>query len=103
MSAENRAIHPLEGAHAMDLLLVLYEQTNKGKGPPMQKMILNHFITRSSGAIKDRIDELEGLGLITEELPSKPTLPHQISLTPRGREVAEHLAAIKDILQGSKN
>lgn len=97
MVSSNQYVFQLENTHAIRLLLVLRREENNGK-IGINKKILTQLITTSSQSIKDRIDELSDIGLITVEEKKEHPRPHMVYLTPRGREVAEKLAEIEEIL-----
>lgn len=85
----------LEVTHAVTVLLVLMDEG------PMIKSVLSQKITTNNQSIQKRIKELVDNGLISETVEDEHPYRHRIELTPRGHAVAEHLAAIEEILRES--
>ena len=83
----------LERTHAVTILLVLLRDGE------MNKSILTSKITTNNQSIKSRVDELIRSVLISETVADKHPYPHSIDLTPLGREVAEHLQTIEELMQ----
>lgn len=82
----------LEYAHA---LKVLYALQNEG---PTAKSVLYSMISTNGGTVKDRVVALSNEGLVEEGPMDKP--PYRgLYLTERGKEVAEHVTAIEQILK----
>ena len=63
------------------------------------KGILASKIAKSAGTVIDRIDELQTMGLVIETKEDKRPFRKFVELTPKGREVAERLAEIEDLLK----
>jgi DNA-binding HxlR family transcriptional regulator len=83
----------LEKTHAMTIPIVLMD------GGSMKKTVLYQHIARNTKAIADRLHELEEVSLLTITKSEEHPFPQIVELTPRGHRVAEHLAAIEEILQ----
>lgn len=88
-----KSIALLEKTHAMTILLVLRDEGS------MKKTVLYPFIAKNTKAIADRLNELETAGLLTITKSEEHPFPQVVELTPRGHRVAEHLAAIEEILK----
>ncbi len=86
----------LEETHAASILLYLYEKGRVNKG------ILAQELSKRSGTVAKRIDELVSAGLILETIEEKRSRPHNVELTPTGKRVAEKLAEIEEILGEEK-
>ena len=84
----------LEDRHAVSILLTLLDARE-----PYIKGVLTSVLSTGSRTVPDRIKDLEDAGLITEEQEQQRPFRKFIDLTPKGRQVAEHLAAIEGILQ----
>lgn len=85
-------IEKIEQAHAVKVLLrVLKEET-------IPKSMLYQKIGKNTDVLSKRIEELKAIGLLNEEEVRTDALRKMISLTEKGRRVAEHLQAIEDIL-----
>ena len=93
MVSEDCKSQILEGRLAVRILLVLLEQRE-----PIMKGNLLPKVTRGTGTAMSRIKELQDAGLLTEEQEQQRPFRKFIELTPKGRAVAEHLAAIEGIL-----
>jgi DNA-binding MarR family transcriptional regulator len=85
----------LEERLAVGVLLTLYRE-NK----PMQKGILVSKLAKAAATVNYRVAELLVAGLITEVQEEARPFRKFIELTPRGKQVAKHLAAIEEILIG---
>jgi DNA-binding HxlR family transcriptional regulator len=84
----------MEERLAIAVLLTLEKETE-----PIVKGVLTGKIARSAGTVIDRINELMEAGLVTEVQEDKRPFRKFVELTPLGRQVAEHLAAIEEILE----
>jgi DNA-binding HxlR family transcriptional regulator len=82
----------IESAHAAKVLVLCLREGDMPKGMIYQKIPKNKTVLQS------RIKELVDAGLLNEEEKFDP-FRKIISLTPKGRKVAEHLAAIEGILR----
>ena len=81
----------LEQAHALKILIILAAEG------PMSRSVLYGQVISSNRTMKDRVNELMALGLLEDVLIDER--PYRaLQLTERGREVAEHVAAIERIL-----
>lgn len=81
----------LEQAHALKILIILATEG------PMSRSVLYGRVISSNRTMKDRVNELMALGLVEDVLIDER--PYRaLQLTERGREVAEHVAAIERIL-----
>jgi DNA-binding HxlR family transcriptional regulator len=81
----------LEQAHALKILIILATEG------PMSRSVLYGQVISSNRTMKDRVNELMALGLVEDVLIDER--PYRaLQLTERGREVAEHVAAIERIL-----
>ena len=94
MVSEDCKSQVLEGRLAVKILLVLREEKE-----PIIKGNLLPKVTKGTGTAMSRIKELHEAGLIIEEQEQQRPFRKFIDLTPKGRQVAEHLAAIEGILQ----
>ena len=56
-------------------------------------------VAKGTNTARYRVDELLEAGLLTEEVSQFPPLSKRIGLTEKGRRVAEHVAAIEEILR----
>jgi DNA-binding HxlR family transcriptional regulator len=90
-------IYSLERTHAIRVLLTLRDAEIGGRR--LNKKILTQLITTSTQGVKSRVDELSAAGLVTVEQDTAHPFPQWVSLTPLGREVAEHLQAIEELMQ----
>jgi DNA-binding MarR family transcriptional regulator len=86
----------LEERLAIGVLLTLYRE-----GKPMQKGVLVSKLAKAATTVNYRVSELLGAGLITEVQEETRPFRKFVELTPRGKKVAKHLAAIEDILESS--
>lgn len=84
----------LEERLAISVLLALHSEKK-----PMQKGILVSMLAKAAATVNYRVAELLEAGLITETREENRPFRKFVELTPRGREVAEHLAAIEGILE----
>ncbi len=84
-------VSTLEQAHALKILIILATEG------PMSRSVLYGRVISSNRTMKDRVNELMALGLLEDVLIDER--PYRaLQLTERGREVAEHVAAIERIL-----
>lgn len=83
----------LEATHAIKILIILYFEGKMIKG------VLASYVAKGTVSVQSRVDELVKLGLITEEREDTRPFRKFVELTPKGRAVAEHLAAIEGILR----
>jgi len=65
----------------------------------MFRSILYNKISKSTIPLVRRVEELKSLGLIHEELSEFAPLSKTVSLTEKGRRVAEKVAEIEEILR----
>lgn len=65
----------------------------------MIKGNLTAYLSTGSRAVADRVAELQAAGLIIEKREEQRPFRKFVEITPKGRQVAEHLAAIEEILQ----
>jgi DNA-binding MarR family transcriptional regulator len=86
----------LEERLAIGVLLTLYNEER-----PMQKGILVSKLAKAAATVNYRVAEFLEAGLITEVQEDARPFRKFIGLTPRGKKVAKHLAAIEDILESS--
>ena len=84
----------MEERLSIAVLLTLAEEKE-----PIVKGVLASKIARSAGTVIDRVNELLEAGLVTESKEETRPFRKFVELTPRGRTVAEHLAAIEEILE----
>ena len=94
MVSEDCKSQVLEGRLAVKILLVLLEETE-----PIMKGNLLPKVTKGTGTAMARIKELQDAGLVIEEQEQQRPFRKFVELTPKGRAVAEHLAAIEGILR----
>lgn len=88
---ENLSI--IEESHAAKVLVLCLQEGEIAKGIVYQKLQKNTTVLQS------RIKQLVDAGLLSEELQKRDgTQARILTLTPRGRRVAEHLKAIDGIL-----
>ena len=81
----------LEQAHALKILIILATEG------PMSRSVLYGRVISSNRTMMDRVNELMALGLVEDMLIDER--PYRaLQLTERGREVAEHVAAIERVL-----
>lgn len=85
----------LENRFSVSVLLALLEANE-----PMIKGVLTAQLSTGSRAVSDRVKELQEGGLVLERTEAERPFRKFVELTPRGRDVAEHLAAIEEILKG---
>ncbi|MDH7509376.1 MAG: hypothetical protein QHH00_08330 [Methanomassiliicoccales archaeon] len=83
----------LENTYALRILVVL-----KRKGP-LFRSILYNLISKSTGAPRIRVDELIEAGLLEEKISTVPPFTKTVSLTEKGKKVAEKVAEIEEILR----
>lgn len=84
-------VSTLEQAHALKILIILATEG------PMSRSVLYGQVISSNRTMKDRVNELMALGLVEDVLIDER--PYRaLQLTERGREVAEHVAAIERVL-----
>jgi len=85
-------VSTLEQVHALKILIILAAEG------PMSRSVLYGQVISSNRTMKDRVNELMALGLVEDVLIDER--PYRVlQLTARGREVAEHVAAIEGLLQ----
>ena len=85
-------VSTLEQAHALKILIIL------GRAGPMSRSVLYGQVISSNRTMKDRVNELMALGLVEDVLIDER--PYRaLQLTERGREVAEHLQAIEELMR----
>lgn len=82
----------LERAHATRLLRVCLREG------PMPKSILYQIMQGTPNVMQARIRELVDAGMLSEVMEDHTPYRKIISLTPKGRRVAEKLAEIDNIL-----
>lgn len=85
-------VERIEQAHAVKVLLRVL------KDEPIPKSMLYQKIGKNTDVLSKRIEELKAIGLLNEEEVRTDALRKMISLTPKGRRVAEKLSEIEDIL-----
>lgn len=83
----------LENRFSISVLLALLDAKE-----PMIKGVLTAQLSTGSRAVPDRVKELQEGGLVLERTEEERPFRKFVELTPRGREVAVHLAAIEEIL-----
>jgi DNA-binding HxlR family transcriptional regulator len=83
----------LENTHAITIMLILAREGSMYKGMLYQK------ISKNTASVQRRIDSLVMAGLVTETETKEHPFPRIIDLTPLGREVAEHLQAIEELMR----
>lgn len=84
-------VSTLEQAHALKILIILAAEG------PMSRSVLYGRVISSNRTMMDRVNELMALGLVEDVLIDER--PYRaLQLTERGREVAEHVAAIERVL-----
>ena len=88
---EHGALEVLEQKHAMKVLAILLERE-------MFKGELASKITIGTASIQARVDELVRLGLLEEEPQTVKPFRKIIRLTDKGREVAEMIEKIEEVL-----
>jgi DNA-binding HxlR family transcriptional regulator len=93
MVSEDCKSQVLEGRLAVKILLVLLEETE-----PIMKGNLLPKVTKGTGTAMARIKELQDAGLVTEEQESQRPFRKIVQLTDKGRQVAEKLAEIEEIM-----
>jgi len=88
-------IEELEDKHALRILLVLLE---RGRVKSLTELaeLLN---VKSLTAPSKRVWHLKELGLVDVKMSERPPQTMEITLTPLGREVAEHVKAIDELLR----
>ena len=84
----------LEDRHAVSILITLLEAKE-----PYIKGVLTSVLSTGSRTVPDRIKGLQDAGLVIEEQEQQRPFRKFVELTPKGRAVAEHLAAIEGILR----
>lgn len=93
MKTTNRKIACLEDKYTLQVLLALLE---KGPAP---KSIIYQIVSRNIPTVQRRVNALIELGLIHEDMMQTPPFTKTISLTEKGRRVAEKVAEIEEILK----
>ena len=92
MRPEGPDLTVLENTHAITIMLILAREGSMYKGMLYQK------ISKNTASVQRRIDSLVAAGLVTVEQDTAHPFPQWVSLTPLGREVAEHLQAIVELM-----
>lgn len=67
----------------------------------MKKTALYRQITSNTASLLRRVTELVDDGLLTVMISTEHPFTHILTLTPKGRAMAEHLAMVEDILSTS--
>lgn len=94
MRPEGPDLTVLENTHAITIMLILAREGSMYKGMLYQK------ISKNTASVQRRIDSLVKAGLVTETETKEHPFPRIIDLTPLGREVAERLDEIEELMQG---
>jgi predicted transcriptional regulator len=84
----------LEERLVIGVLLTLH-----GEGKPMQKGILVSKLAKAATTVNYRVAELLEAGMNTEVQEDARPFRKFIELTPRGKKIAKHLAAIEEIFE----
>ena len=92
MAIENSKLEVIENIYSLRILALLFREGS------MFRSIIYNRVSKSTNAPKARIDSLLEAGLLTEDVSQFPPLSKRIGLTDKGRRVAEHVAAIEQIL-----
>ena len=92
-------VNLLEKAHSTTILRLLLQHELRKSDEPIIKGILYQMISKNTKSLSDRLDELKEAGLLTITVSESHPFPQYIELTPLGREVAEHLQAIVELMQ----
>jgi DNA-binding HxlR family transcriptional regulator len=91
MNYSKLSVGSLEQVHALKILVIL-EQAG-----PMSRSELYGLVISSNRTMMDRVNELMALGLLEDVLIDER--PYRaLQLTERGRAVAEHVAAIEELM-----
>lgn len=83
----------LEDRFAIAILLTLYNYDE-----PIIKSVLTSLLSSGSRTIADRIPQLESAGIIIESQEDVRPFRKYISLTPKGKIIAEYLVQIENLL-----
>lgn len=89
--ANPKELEVLEQKHAMKVLVYLLEND-------MYKRELTSKITVGSCSIQSRVEDLAEMELITEEVQKTKPFRKVLSLTDKGRKVAELVKEIENLL-----
>ena len=84
----------LEATYALRILATLHKE---GK---MFRSILYNKVSKSTKAPQLRVDTLIQIGLIDEAVSELAPFSKTVSLTEKGRKVAEKVAEIEEVLMG---
>lgn len=84
---------PIDEQHAAAILRFL-----EGREPALATEMKS--VSRNYNKVMETAWQLEKEGLVSIETIEKPRLRYEISLTPKGRRVAEKLKEIEGILEG---
>ena len=82
----------LERRHAMKVLLVLRERG------VMNKTELVESLTSGAGSVQTRVDDLLAAGLVEVEEENVRPFRKMISLTDKGREVADLISSVRGLM-----
>lgn len=93
MINENRKVAVLEDKYVLQILLVMLERESAPKS------IIYQSVSRNIPTVQKRVDDLIALGLIHEDRMQIPPFTKTVSLTEKGRKVAEKVAEIEEILR----
>ena len=85
-------ISKLEATHALKILIILHTEGKMVKGDLASK------VAKGTVAVQARIEDLVELGLVTETKESRKPFRKYIELTSKGKEVADHLCLILNII-----
>ena len=93
MEYQNMKVEFLEAAHTASILILLNDH---GK---IMKTVAWSQVSNGRQGLTDRFNYLEKLGLIEVDKTLRSGSGHWVSLTDKGKEIAEHLIAIEQILE----
>ena len=86
-------VRMLEGALTIPILITLHEHEGE-----LMKQVLTSMIESGRNTSQRRYDELEQAGLVQIRKGRMKNSGHWVSLTEKGKQIAEHLIAIEKIL-----
>jgi len=87
------SIRFIEESLLAPILMTLYQHEGE-----MMKTVVMSMLTTSLSRTTERFDKLESLGLVTIKKTNMRGSGHWVSLTEKGKQIAEHLIAIEKIL-----
>lgn len=94
---ENRVLETnvrfLEGALVSCILIKLYQHEGE-----LTKTVLTSLVATGRSNLGEKYDDLENMGIIAVKKSIRKSAGHWVSLTAKGKQIAEKLIEIQDIL-----